>query len=215
MRSSLLMNRLALFACGCLRACVPKPQSNVRFSEAWDRRPLRVVLLPASCSSVSNACQDEYVGGVAGLVQNELELAGYSTLDAQKLVQSARSRKDVDIELSHFDEKVAGVKSLVQVGSVFEDLSPAGRRALLAEAEAKGIVSVAIQIGTEQGTLHLRQNTVQIRLGLGDGGDLAWVSRCEASSAPNGNPDIEDALEQATRCALDAALGLGGQGQVK
>jgi hypothetical protein len=190
-----------------LSACVPKPKSEVRFSEAWDKKPMRVVLLPASCSSVSGECEEEYISGVAGLVKGELELGGYSVLEAEKLVLSARTRQDVGVELSAFGTKMASVTSRVQAGSIFEDLSPAGRRALLAEANARGIVSIAIQIGTEQGTMHFRPNTVQLRLGLGDDGDFAWVSRCEASSARNDNPGIDGALEIATRCALDSALG--------
>jgi hypothetical protein len=168
---------------------------------------MRAVLLPTTCSSVDRQCEDEHVSGVTGIVRSELEFAGYSLLDAEKLVLDARTREDVDVELSRFGERVASVKSRVQAGAIFEDLSPSQRRALLAEAEAQGTVVVSVQIGTEQGTLRMRSNAVQIRAGLADGGDLAWVSRCEATSSYNNNPGIDQAIETATRCALDAVLG--------
>ena len=191
-------------ACTTLVACLPEPKSEVQWGSRWTGEPMRVVLLPASCASVSGDCDDASVQGVQGLVASELEFGRYAVADAEKLVASARSRQDVDVELSRFGEQLVAVRSRAQAGSVFEDLSPAQRRALLAEARAEGIVSVRVQIGVSNGGT--RENDVQVRLGLGDGGELAWVARCTAPSSWNGSPSLAQSLETAARCALGRAL---------
>ncbi len=194
----------ALIASVCCVACLPTPTAETQWGEHFSGKPLRVVLLPASCSSVEGECEDEHVRGVSGITASELEFARYVVTDAEKLVMSARSREDVNVELSRFGEQIVELKSRSQVGSVFEDLSPAQRRALLAEAKAEAIVSVKIQLGASKNGQ--RANQVQVRAGLGDGGELAWVTRCSAISAWTGSPSLPEALETATHCALDRVL---------
>ncbi len=69
-------------------ACLPTPTAETQWGEQ-PSEPLRVVLLPAECSSVEGECEDEYVRGVSGITASELEFARYVVMDAEELVMSA------------------------------------------------------------------------------------------------------------------------------
>lgn len=183
-------------------ACAAKPAAEVRYGQARASGAPRVVLTPAVCSSVEGECTDEYVTGTTGKVASELEFRGYTIIDAETLVLGALERDTISVELREFGTRIAELRGQAQRGSVFEDLSPALRRELLQEARAEGVLSTRITIGPRNGVGPVRQNSVQVRLGLGDGGELAWVTRCSAESGFN--PPVDQALASATSCALAA-----------
>jgi hypothetical protein len=181
----------------------PKPE--VRTGEAWDGKPMRVVLLPATCASPDDACKDEFVQGLDGHVQSELEFAGYSVVRAEKLVADVRSRDESDAELKVLGVKVAEAASRTQVGSLFADLSPALQRKLVAEAGAKGVLSARIQVGAKNGMSPTRESVVMVRLGVGeDGAEVGWMARCTVKSSLN--PPLAQSLDYGSKCAVEGAL---------
>lgn len=181
-----------------------KPKPEVRKGEAWDGKALRVVLLPADCSSPDEVCEDAFVEVLTGKVASELEFAGYSVVEASALVAKARTRDEKEGELAVLGVKLTETKSKRQVGSLFADLSPAGQRALLEEAGAAGIVSGKISVGAKNGLSPTRESTVLVRLGLGDGTELGWVSRCTVKSSLN--PPLGQSLDDGGDCAIQGAL---------
>lgn len=199
--------RLALLALSSLLLAfypwkTPKPE--VRKGEAWEGKPTRVLVLPATCSSPDEVCEDAFVDGLTGKVVSELEFAGYSVVQATKLVADRRTRDEAEGELSVLGVKVAEASSKRQVGSLFEDLSPAAQAALMQEAGAKAILTGRITVGAKNGMSPTRESVVLVRLGLGDGTELGWVARCTVKSSLN--PPLAQSLDYGARCAIEGAL---------
>lgn len=125
MRAALLVVLTLVLVAGCVRLT---PQ--VRRSDGV-REPRRVVLLPATCRSVDGACELAYTSGLTGIAENELTFAGFSVIDAERLVADAQSRDESSAVVRLFGVTAIEGGSLRQSGSLFEDLSPEQRRTLL------------------------------------------------------------------------------------
>lgn len=182
------------------------PQAEVHWGTRADR-PVRLVAVPPSCASSDVPCEDADLSGVFGIVASELEFAGYSIIDAEKLVADARTREDVQVELRTFGDRVASLTARAQVGAVFADLSPSARGALLSEARADGIVTTQVNLGTvgRYATVsRTRTHQVQVRAALGDGAETLWITRCQATSGVG--VSIGQALDEAARCAIKGVL---------
>lgn len=199
---------LPVCALAMLSACTVLPTHEMRSGAIEPTTSQRVVLLPATCASVKDACRDEFTEGTQGLVEQELEFAGYSIVPATRLVMDARSREDANAELRVFGEKVASAKTRAQRGSIFDDLSPTARRALVQEARAQGIMTVRVSISPHDATWE-DVVEVTVRYGVGeDGAKLGWVSRCKYTPETFGTASSNASkVEQTTRCALKKALG--------
>lgn len=181
----------------------PKPE--VRKGEAWDGKPMRVLLLPSTCASPDDVCDEAFVRGLDGHIAGELEFAGYSIVKAEKLVADVRSREESDAELKVLGVKVSEASSRTQVGSLFADLSPALQKKLVAEAGAKGVLSARIQVGAKNGMSPTRESVVMVRLGIGeDGADVGWMARCTVKSSLN--PPLAQSLDYGGKCAVEGAL---------
>lgn len=183
---------LLTLSLGCATTLVPRVKG--------ESKPTRVVLLPAVCSSVENACPEGIEEGVTGSVASELEFEGYSVIDARKLVAEARSRDESEGSVKLFGAEFLSAEGKQQSGSIFEDLSPDQRRALLERARANGIVSVRIVVGQREGISPQRDNFVQIRMGTGNNDETQWLTRCEGRSSFN--PDVNEVIGAAALCAL-------------
>ncbi|MBX5481754.1 MAG: hypothetical protein IRZ16_07920 [Myxococcaceae bacterium] len=156
--------------------------------------------MPARCTFVEDLCEDGYATGVNGVLQTELEFAGYSLVDAETLVSSARTRDEVSEELKLFGEKVAQAKSRRRIGALFEDLP-------LAEAHADGIVQAKLVIPARASAISpaRENNTVQVRVGMSaDGSELGWIAQCSRMSGLH--PTVAIELEDAAQCAIQDAI---------
>jgi len=191
----LVLSAAALSACASIapqvkRSGAPEPQ--------------RIVLLPPSCDSVDGACDTDSANGVAGIVQTELDFAGFTVIDGRELIDDERTRTDAIAQVELLDVEIAAGAARVQSGAKLEDLSPEKRRALLTQARADGVVSVKIVVGPRDGIGPVRHNEVQVRMLRGDGEQPVWITRCSTKSGIN--PPIDQSLAKATRCALSGVL---------
>jgi hypothetical protein len=103
---------------------------------------MRVVMFPPVCSEADGGCDTLDMGGVAGRLQSEMELAGYTIVDGATLVAQARQRDSASADLRVFGERVALAHGVRQQGALFVDLPPALRRHVLQEAHANAILRV-------------------------------------------------------------------------
>jgi hypothetical protein len=95
---------------------------------------------------------------------------------------------------------------IVLTGSNFEDLSVDDRREVIEKSGAEGLLSVRIVIGGNTGAWQPNQAVeVAIKLSVKAGDEMVWASRCKANSLDM--TTVQAALENATRCAMDGALG--------
>lgn len=192
--------------CAPLVAFYPwkKPKPEVRKSADWAGAPMRVLLLPATCASPDDVCDEPFTDGLDGKVASELEFGGYSVVAAASLVAEARSRDEAESELTVLGVKVAQASSKRQVGALFADLSPALQRQLMKEAGAQGVVSARIQVGAKNGLSPTRESTITLRLGLDDGTTMGWLARCTVKSSLN--PPLSQSLAYGGDCAIQGAL---------
>ncbi len=202
LRAPLLLILALALGAPLMSGCVGTPE--VRQGPSFQQRPVRVVLTPASCGSVEDLCTDAMVEGTNSFVANELKFAGFSVVDAVKIAREARKDERAHDEVRQFGERILRAANPRQHGAIFSDLTPTARQGLMESADAQGVVTVGIQLGTADGIGPGRTHQVLIRLGLGLEDDLVWVSRCTADSGRS--PDSEQAGDNAPRCALSAAL---------
>ncbi len=191
---------IALGVLSVLLSSCQTPAAEVRRGLAASIPPERLLVVPASCGSVEDLCDDAFLAGVTTLVHSELEFAGYAIVDAEKIALEARTDEQAEKPVRMFGERVLRAANRRQVGEIFNDMTPAGRAALLSRAAATATVTVRISISAPEGVLSLREHQVLIRIGKGADDDLVWVSRC--SEYAGMFPAIEDAVDDASRCAL-------------
>lgn len=202
MLSPLRLLTVALVGAPLLSGCVGTPE--VRQGPSYQQRPVRVVLTPTSCGSVEDLCTDAMVEGTNAYVANELKFAGFAVVDAVKIAREARKDETAHEEVRQFGERILRAANSRQHGSIFSELTPTARQGLMERADAQGVVTVGITLGTADGIGPGRTHQVLLRLGVGQEDEMVWVSRCAADSGLY--PDIEQAVDNATRCALGAAL---------
>lgn len=193
-----LMLLSAMCATGCRTAYKP----DVARGAAAPKSP-SVVIFPITCHSADDKCRDEYSDAVTAKVRSELEFAGFRMIDGEKLVRETRTREDASATLTDWRNRVLAAKSRRQVGAIFEDLPPAARRELLAEARADGLVTGSIRM-LPFGTPRNWTVEVQVRFGLANDDEMVWVSRCKNERFWNEKDSWS--IEQATECALRGAL---------
>jgi len=174
-----------------LAACVHVPEPTADFRLLSEPPPsMRIVLFPPSCTQDDGVCEDVDLSSLNALLRTELEFDGHTIVDGVTLVNQARSRAEQDIALTRFGEQLAGLSSVAQQGSLFDDLPPAARRALLTEARADAVLRSTVAFGPvdpNSGVSRYRQITVQTRLGLGEDEAPAWVARCARTGAKINN----------------------------
>lgn len=175
----LFLSVLLSLSAGC--RSWPAPAVDARTFDK-DAKPTRVVLFPPVCTGTDGGCDQVDLSGMTGRLQSELELAGYTIVDGASLVASARSRETAGAELRLFGEQVASAGGIHQAGSLFVDLPPGVRRAVLEEAKADGILRVQVVMSPSEKDYpfyDVRNLAVQARLGTGVDERPAWAVRCE------------------------------------
>lgn len=193
----------------------PAPTVDARTFDESAAKPMRVVLFPPVCTGTDGGCDQVDTSGLTGRLQSELELAGYTVVDGATLVASARSRETAGAELRLFGEQVASAGGVHQAGSLFVDLPPGVRRAVLEEAKADGIVRVQVvmsPLDKDYPFYAVRNLAVQARMGVGVDEKPAWAVRCEPIWVTSvqfiGGPNrsYADGVDEGARCiAREAA----------
>jgi hypothetical protein len=212
-----------------LAACGGPPREalapELRTGPADGEKPRRVLVAPPYCGSVEARCLDDLVRAVDAIVRSQLEFKGYHVLGPEELLLTTRARTENHEGetttttttsttkswrvLPGVEEHTSGTevrrtaKHIELVGSTFEDLAVAERRALLREVNADGVAVVRLVLGARHSGWSGRK-TVEVLVKLGQGEDevLAWVARCAAPTDSWGEPG--PAAENAARCAMSA-----------
>ena len=230
-----LASLVSLASLASLTGCANQRQPPVLYPQvqpgpAAQARPTKILVLPAACGSVETQCPPSYITTVDTIVRGGLEFVGHNLVESETLLnhtrqrheeQSARtvtdssdSRSETERTLA-FDESVnhqadsvhtEQTRTVTLDGPVFEDLSVTERHELLREVGADAVLSVRIVIGGSIGVWVPNQNVeVMVKLGVAQGDEMAWASRCMASS--NDFTTVDAALEAAARCAIYGATG--------
>lgn len=158
---------------------VPTPDGEFRVN-AQAPGPMRVVVFPTTCEP-ADTCSQLRLGRLDGTLAQELEFDGYTLIDGVSLVAEARTRKDANASLKLLGEELLAVQATGQEGSLFVDLPPDARRALLLEARADGVLRTTVRMGameSNSGVAQYRLITAQTKLGVGEDEENAWVARC-------------------------------------
>lgn len=218
---------VSLFGCTSPKPPVLHPQ--VQYGPAASVKPKRVLALHAMCGSLESRCPREYEQSVDAIVRSGLEFAGYAVVDSEKLRLAARTRHeehttettktksvseteivrplillDETASTATATETTKDMTFIVLDGANFEDLSVDERHQVIEKAGTDSVVSVRIVVGGKIGVWVPNQNVeVMVKLGVNRGDEMAWASRCTASS--NDFSTVTGALEQAARCAMHGA----------
>ena len=193
----------ALTAWSACALVPPPPRARVRRGPAFAQPPARVLALPATCQAVEEGvCRLEYPPAVESAARMALEFAGATLIDSELVNTHVRRRRE------HVQESTGGVwwsrSSQVEVsGITWNEASPDEQRDLARELRIGGFLRSDILIGGARGWS--QQRTVEVRLEITRAADGAqvWTSRCSVETGDH--HATEQALELATRCALDSA----------
>ncbi|GEM_PF-3676120 len=227
------MNRLALLALPFALACTqtaPPLVPQVQPGPATGARPGRVLVLEPTCGSLEFKCPKNYVATVDSIVRATLEFSGYAVVSPDRLRLETRQRHEEHENTTTRDEKASTThvdkswapdqtvttestatsetdKTLIILdGPGFDDLTPAERDEVLAQAATDTIVVVRVVVGAMQIGWAPNQNVeVMVRMAVNKGDTMAWASRCMASS--NDFSTVTAALENAARCAVYGGTG--------
>jgi hypothetical protein len=169
-------------------------------------------------TTVDPHCMQDSMLNVDQQVRAELEFRGYKIVDPERVNAATRSRLQV---IDRAAESVAGAvdgadlggtastastASRTQItGATWFEATPTQQATILRDLGADGVLSTRIWVGAGQSFMQRRTTQVQIRLLNAATGDLVWVSRCEIEV---GLVLDNEAIEAATRCALEGAAAL-------
>lgn len=224
---------MLLIATGCTPKGLPALQPQVQRGPAASIKPKRVLVLQATCGSVSGPCPAGYTTAVDNIVMSGLEFAGYGVVDSGKLRLAARTRHEEhttgtvttssqtnthsEVEIirplifgssdtvsSTTTTTATDMTFIVLDGANFDDLSIDEKHQVIEKSGTDSAATVRIVVGGKVGTWVPNQNVeVMVKLSVNRGDEMAWASRCTASS--NDFTTVNAALEHAARCAMHGA----------
>lgn len=194
---------VGLFAMGACSLHVPTPLARVTKGPAFDDPPFKLLALPAVCRSADFAqCHPAHEKAVDSAARMSLEFAGYTLVDSEQVNSHTRAR------IEHTSETRSGTSTeetseVTVTGTTFGEATPAQQRALMVEMGLDGLLHASVLMGPARGAS--QQRTVQVQLQVTRIRDdrLAWSTRCSVETGDFHS--TEQAIELATRCALDGA----------
>jgi hypothetical protein len=221
------------FILAMLVACTrPAPQlvPQVQPGPAQGAKPARVLVLQTNCGSLEFKCPKNYIATVDTIVRSTLEFSGLKVVNAEDLRLQTRQRHEehettetqtssqsathVERTLAPDDhitnesqsQSTTEKTTVVLDGPGFDDMTPAERDEVMAQAGADGVLVVRVVVGAMELGWTPNQNVeVMVRLAVNKGDTMAWASRCMASS--NDFSTVTAALENAARCAVYGGTG--------
>lgn len=198
MCSRLVLAAASLAAAGCALSG-PTPMARVRKGPAIETPPRTILALPATCEPAGEPCTEALERAVEAATRMSLEFAGYRLLDSERINVHARVRT----------ERISGRgRPIVEIsGAGWNQASPAQRADLLAEMGVEGMLAAHIAMGPIENAEGLRTVTVTVRVSRARDGALVWRSRCAAVTGRFHG--LDQAVELATRCAVEGAALMG------
>jgi len=202
-----------------ISACASKQTHEaprVRMGEGV--KPGRAVVFLPRCEGVSGPCDGDFRSTLLGRLTSELELGGYTLLRGEELFASARERTSAGGSVDgagpfgrFWVEAGGSVQSVV----TYSDLPPAGKRALLEEARADGVIDLRVLVGEDEAPsplYDLHRFELTARYAVGPDEEIGWVANCAERGE---NRDVIDgihvsfieAADRLARCVSDAVAG--------
>ena len=171
----------------------PDPaHARVYHGPAYGTHPTTIVALPAQPAD----CSEEQCRAVATAARMSLEVAGYTIVDAELVNAEMRRRTTT----SNTDVHTA--KRTEVEGKTWQDASPAEQARLVDDIGAEGVLETAI-VKSDGDHVYTRRFTVALTMRTVDG-RVIWRSDCADEGGDT--KDERQALESATRCALESVM---------
>ncbi|HEY4177948.1 MAG TPA: hypothetical protein VGM90_13970 [Kofleriaceae bacterium] len=203
---------LAVAAC---RWEPPAPTARVRRGAIAGELLTPLASPPTICAAVEGTCDTKLLASVRTQARMELELAGMSLMDAERINAERRVRTHTESEsentrvvtddLGGRDERVttATAESSTTLGRTWADLATSEQRELLVESGFKGLILSRVDLGEPRGLGgYIQTVTVSLEIRRAADFELARSSRCAVETGDSNSMGV--ALEKATRCALEA-----------
>ncbi len=213
----------------CLYSCSvvhPVPQARVRKGPSFEKAPRKILALPTTCvGETSTYCVSEYLAAIASITRMTLEYEGRRVLDSEgikseaterteKRQQHTRTTSPRDLHLRGAGTPYGSTGHVVLTqsgGTFFLAASPETQRSMAAQMGIDGVFLSEMRVGQRQNISD--QRTIEVRLALlrvptdKSPMSLVWSSKCSAETGVY--LELEQAIDTATRCALDSVGFLG------
>ncbi len=184
MHKSLMPGLILILLSGCVRM---PDLPDARFTQGdAPIKPGRVVMLTPECRGVGGVCTRSFTSTLAGRLSGELELAGYQVVMAEDLFAEARRIKraggNVD-GAGPFGTFWVSANGGTETSLRYNDLPPEGKRALLEEARAQGVLKLSVVVGEDLESspwYDLHEFELTSTYSIGEGEAFGWAARCYA-----------------------------------
>ena len=181
----------------------PTPLARVRRGPAYDQPPALLLGLPATCNTATaGGCEPAYQRAVDMATRMAIEYAGYSLIDSERVNLELRQRRE-HIASSESLGASAEAHEVEVTGSTWADATPAERQALVRELSIDGLLLTTISFGEARGWSAQQTVRVGIAVMLAATDQLVWRSQCSVETGDHHS--TTQAIDLATRCALEAA----------
>ena len=215
-RSLLLLLGLACLMAGCI-TIPPVDPPKVQISP--DLKAGRTVFFKPTCRG-AGGCPSSFTSTLVGKLTSELEFKGYQFIVGEVGVgqragcRMARRRQKAGGQVtgdSPFGDYWIQAGGMTEQVLTYEDLPPAGKRALLEEARADGVLVLNILVGEDAEAdnfmYEIRAFEVTARYTMGPDEAPGWVARCGAFGENRkvlGSPGVTyaQAADKIARCLV-------------
>jgi hypothetical protein len=216
LRLAPLVGLLAMLGVAC-KFTPPTPVAYVTHGPAFGHDANPIAALPVRCGAAALGCLPGYQYAVASATRMALELGGVSLVDSElinaemrlRTVRTRSSQHEYEAPSDQLGQPaqttVSGSsESTTEVtGATWASLPPGEQRSLLEAIGVRGLLAATIFLGVPRGAAGQRTVTVRVAVTRLSDGALAWQSECGVET---GDYHAEpQAVELATRCALESA----------
>ena len=212
MQKSCLLPLLALVS--LMASCITIPTVDPpRVQISPELKVGRTVIFKPTCRG-AGGCPNSFSSTLVGRLTSELEFKGYQFIVGEELFAEARRRQKAGGQVtgdSPFGDYWIKAGGMTEQVLTYEDLPPAGKRALLEEAKADGVLVLNILVGEdaepESFMYEIRAFEVTARYTMGPEEAPGWVARCGAYAENRkvvGSPGVTyaQAADKIARCLV-------------
>jgi hypothetical protein len=199
---------------GCPWAA-PVPIARVQLGPAHREAITVLAALPVQCTADPSLFTPAHAAVVASATRMALEFSGYSVVDSELINAELRRRSTRTIPsgggFAHaaparggFGPPASGTYTETEItgGATWAEVSPARQDALLAVIGVQGLLRTIVTLGRARGLASQRTVTVSVEVSRLADARLAWHTDCSVETGDYHS--TEQALDLATRCALDS-----------
>jgi hypothetical protein len=196
----------------------PTPLARVYHGPAFRAPAQTLAALPVVCATEPELCTPAHAAAVANATRMTLEFAGYSVVDSELLNAEMRRRTTkaaVPVAARAPDLEPAAQRnefrpppnaipdeSEVSGGVTWTQASPAQQQDLLGAIGVDAVLQTRVGFGVAHGLSGQRTITVSMTVSRLDAA-VVWASSCDVETGDYHSN--EQAIELATRCALESA----------